>query len=81
MSSRGRGKRRFGRWNRGVPIGNPVILGTKLKKAFRIHLVSILIPIFHSSLITLHSALLTITIVKMLQFLKMVPGSWFAVDG
>ena len=51
-----------------VPIRHPVILGTKPKKAFRIQQVSNSIMVFHSSLITLHSALPTI--VKMLQFLK-----------
>ena len=53
---------------RAVPIRNPVILGTKAEKAVRIQLVSILILLFHLSLITLHSAL-PIS-VKMLQFLK-----------
>ena len=49
-----------------VPIRPPVILGTKLKKDFRIRAVSSLILIFNSSLITQHLSLPTI--VKMLQF-------------
>jgi len=51
-----------------VPIRHPVILGTKPKKAVNIQRVRISTMLFHSSLITLHSALLYI--VKMLQFLK-----------
>jgi len=45
---------------------HPVILGTKKKKAVKIQPVNNSFMIFHPSLITLHSALLTY--VKMLQF-------------
>jgi len=51
-----------------APVSGRCNLGTKLKKAFRIQLVRILILIFHSALITQHPALLTL--VKMLQFLS-----------
>ena len=60
-----------------VPIRPTVRLGTIAEKAFRIQLVSTLILVFHSSLITQHSSLPTL--VKMLQFLRPVPGAWFLV--
>ena len=54
--------------NKGGPELRGPQLGTKLKKALRIQLIRISIKLFHLSLITPHSALLTI--VKMLQILK-----------
>ena len=62
-----------------VPIRPTVRLGTKAKKAIRIQPVSILILIFHSSLITQPSALPIIC--KNVAVLEQVPGAWFLVPG